>query len=40
MSKEELIQDLIDINSSFVNDINSKLTDLPEKLNEFTTKYD
>ena len=40
MSKEELIQDLIDINSSFVNDINSKLTDLSEKLNEFTTKYD
>ena len=37
MSKEELIQD---INSSFVNDINAKLTGLSEKFNEFTSKYD
>ena len=28
MSKEELIQELTDINSSFVNDINAKLTGL------------
>ena len=40
MSKEELIQELSDINSSFVNDINAKLTGLSEKLNEFTSKYD
>ena len=40
MSKEELIQELTNINSSFVNDINAKLTDLPDRLNEFTTKYD
>ena len=37
MSKEELIQD---INSSFANDINVKLTGLSEKFNEFTSKYD
>ena len=30
MSKEKLIQELTDINSSFVNDINAKLTDLSE----------
>ena len=40
MSKEELIQELSDINSSFVNDINAKLTGLLEKFNEFTSKYD
>ena len=40
MSKEELIQKLSDINSSFVNDINAKLTGLLEKFNEFTSKYD
>ena len=40
MSKEELIQELPDINSSSVNDINAKLTGLSEKLNEFTSKYD
>ena len=40
MSKEELIQELADINSSFVNDINAKLTDLSGKFNEFTSKYD
>ena len=30
MSKEELIQELTDINSSFVYDINTKLTNLDE----------
>ena len=40
MSKEELIQELTDINSSFVNDINVKLTDLSQKFNEFTSIYD
>ena len=40
MSKEELIQELTDINSSFVNNINAKLTDLSERFNEFTSKYD
>ena len=40
MSKDELIQQLTNINSSFVNDINAKLTDLLEKFNEFTSKYD
>ena len=40
MSKEELIQELNNINSSFVNDINAKLTDLSDRFNEFTSKYD
>ena len=40
MSKEELIQKLTIINPSFVIDINAKLTDLSEKLNAFTSKYD
>ena len=40
MSKEELIQELTDINSSFVKNINAKLTDLSEKFNKFTSKYD
>ena len=40
MSKEEMIQEVTDINSSFVNDINTKLTDFSEKFNEFTSKYD
>ena len=40
MSKEELIQELTNINSSFVNDINAKLTDLCDRFNEFTSKYD
>ena len=40
MSKEELIQELTDINSSFVNDINMKLSNLEEKFNEFVSKYD
>ena len=40
MSKEELTQELTNINSSFVDDINAKLTDLSDKFNEFTSKYD
>ena len=40
MTKEELIQELTDINSSFVNNINAKLTELYERFNEFTSKYD
>ena len=39
MSKEELMQELTNINSSFVNDINAKLTDLSDRFNEFTSKY-
>ena len=40
MSKEELIQELTNINSSFGNDINAKLTDLSDRFNEFSSKYD
>ena len=40
MSKEELVQELTDINSNIVNSIHAKLTHLPEKFNEFTSKYD
>ena len=40
MSKEVLIQELTVINSSFANEINAKLTDLSERFNEFTSKYD
>ena len=40
MSKEELAQELTGIKSSFVNDINTKLTGLSEKWNEFTSRYD
>ena len=40
MSKEELIQELTNINSSFVNDINAKLTGLSDRFNEFTSQYD
>ena len=40
MSKEELIQELTDINSSFINDINTKLSNLGEKFNEYKSKYD
>ena len=40
MSKEELIQELTDINSSFINDINTKLSNLEEKFNDFLSKYD
>ena len=39
MSKE-LIQELTSINSSFVNDVNAKLTDLSDRFNEFTSEYD
>ena len=39
MGKEQLTQELTDINSSYVNNINVKLTDLSEKFNEFTLKY-
>ena len=40
MSKEELIQEITNKNSSFVNDINAKLTDLSDRFNEFTPKHD
>ena len=41
MSKEEeLIQELTDINSSFVNDVNTKLSNLEENFNDFLSKYD
>ena len=40
MSKEELTQELTNINSSFVNDINAKLTDFSDRFYEFTSKYD
>ena len=41
MSKKQLIQELTtDINSSFINDINLKLTDLSKKFNEFSSEYD
>ena len=40
MSKEELIQELTDINSSFVNDINTKLSNLEEKFSDFSSKHD
>ena len=35
INNEELIQELNDINSRFVNDINAKLTELSEKFDEF-----
>ena len=40
MNKEELIQELTDIISSFANDINTKLSNLEENFNEFVSKYD
>ena len=40
VSKEELIQELNNINPSFVNEINAKLTDLSDRFNKFTSKYD
>ena len=40
MSEEKLIQELTNINSSFFNDINAKLTNLSDRFNEFTSKYD
>ena len=39
MSKEELIQELTDIIPSFANDINTKLSNLEEKFNDFLLKY-
>ena len=40
MSKEELTQELTDINSSLVNGINTKMSNLEERFNEFVSKYD
>ena len=40
MSKEELIQELTDIISNFVDDINTKLSNLEERFNKFLSKYD
>ena len=40
MSKEELIQELTNIKSSFVNNINAKLADLSDRFNEFPSKYE
>ena len=40
MRKEKLNQELNDINSSSVNDVNATLTDLRERFDEFTSKYD
>ena len=39
MSKEELIQELVYINSSFVTDINMKLRNPLEKCNEFSSEH-
>ena len=40
MSKEGLIQELTNINSSFANDIDAKLSDLSNTFSEFTSKHD
>ena len=40
MSNKKLIQRLTNKKSNFVNNINAKLTDLSEKFNKFTSKYD
>ena len=40
MSKEELIEELTNINSSFVNNMNAKLSALSNRFNKFTSKYD
>ena len=40
MCKEELIQKLTDISSSYVKYIDTKLSYLSEKFNEFSSKYD
>ena len=40
MSRRAYSRELTDINSSFVNNINAKLTDLFKKFNKFTSKYD
>ena len=39
MGKEELVQELT-INSSFVNNINAKRSDLPDRFNKIKSKYD
>ena len=39
MGKEELVQELT-INSSFVNNINAKWSDLPDRFNKIMSKYD
>ena len=39
MSKEELIQELTDIDFNFINDINTKLSNLEKKFNDFLSKY-
>ena len=38
MSKEELIQELTNINSSFVNNVNAKLSDFSERLTSLRQK--
>ena len=40
MRKEKLTQELNDINSSSVNGVNVTLTDLCERFDAFTSKYD
>ena len=41
MSKEEeLIEELTNINSSFVNNMNAKLSALSNSFNKFASKYD
>lgn len=40
ISKEEFTQELSDTNSSFTNNLIIKLTNLLEKFNKFTSKYD
>ena len=39
MSKREVIQELTDINTRSVNDINTKLSNLEENFNDFLSKY-
>ena len=39
MSKEELIQELTNINSGFANSINEKLSDVSDRFKECTSKY-
>ena len=40
MTKVEIIQELLDTNSSITNDINMKLGDLSEKSNKFSSEND
>ena len=40
MSKEELIEELTNRNSSFVNNMNAKLSALSNRFNKFMSKYD